>query len=205
VPWIRRGPVRSGENGGRPPYRSPAPVHYGPLSGRGDDKSMLPTYPEVFTAGAGIAGLPYAAACNLPEALRSRSRGTKRASGHWGDRDRAASTNTGPWPRVSICHGNADTIMRSDNSGETVKQWGNVHGLPKQPTFSEQMKGCHRQVWCNERGRAKSSATGFRTRSMARATRPAVWRNGKVLPMWASPRRGLSQNFGALWVSARLP
>jgi CRP-like cAMP-binding protein len=50
-----------------------------------------------------------------------------------------------------------------------------------------------------------SSATGFRTRSMARATRPAVWRNGKVLPMWASPRRGLSQNFGALWVSARLP
>ena len=122
---------------------------------------MLATYPEVFTAGAVIAGLPYAAACNLPEALRSMSPGTKRASGDWGDRVRAASTNTGPWPRVSIWHGDADTIVHSDNAGETMKQWGNVHGLPQQPTFSEHMKGCQRQVWCNERGESQIERYGI--------------------------------------------
>jgi len=46
-------------------------------------------------------------------------------------------------------------------AGETVKQWGNVHALPNQPTFSEQMKGCHRQVWCNERGESQIERYGI--------------------------------------------
>jgi poly(hydroxyalkanoate) depolymerase family esterase len=116
---------------------------------------MLATYPDVFTGGAIIAGLPYAAACNLEEALRSMSPGTQRAPGDWGDRVRAASHNTGPWPRVSIWHGDADTTVNAVNAGETVKQWVNVHGLPGQPTFSERMKGCRREVWCNERGESQ--------------------------------------------------
>lgn len=122
---------------------------------------MLATYPEVFTAGAIIGGLPYAAASNLEEALRSMSPGTKRASGDWGDRVRAASTNTGPWPRISIWHGDADTTVHFVNAGETLKQWVNVHGLPQQPTFSEQMTGCNREVWCNERGESQIERYGI--------------------------------------------
>ena len=122
---------------------------------------MLATYPEVFAAGAIIAGLPYAAAYNLEEALRSMSPGTKRASADWGDRVRAASSHTGAWPRVSIWHGDADTTVHSVNARETVKQWVNVHGLPKQPTFSEQMTGCNHQVWCNERGERQIERYGI--------------------------------------------
>ena len=57
--------------------------------------------------------------------------------------------------------------MHTVNARETVKQWVNVHGLPKEPTFSEQMTGCNHQVWCNERGKGKSSAMELRACSMA--------------------------------------
>jgi poly(hydroxyalkanoate) depolymerase family esterase len=122
---------------------------------------MLATYPEAFAAGAIIAGLPYAAAYNLEEALRSMSPGTKRASADWGDRVRAASSHTGAWPKVSIWHGDADTTVHTVNARETVKQWVNVHGLHKEPTFSEQTTGCNHQVWCNERGERQIERYGI--------------------------------------------
>jgi feruloyl esterase len=119
---------------------------------------MLATYPEVFSAGAMIAGLPYAAAYNLEEAVRSMSPGTKR---EYGDRVRAASSHTGAWPRVAIWHGDADATVHTVNARETVKQWVNVHSLPDQPTFSEQLTGSNHQVWCNERGERQIERYGI--------------------------------------------
>ena len=113
---------------------------------------MLATYPDVFAAGAIIAGLPYAAASNLQEAIQCMSPGTKRAAQDWGDRVRAAYPGIGPRPEFSIWHGDADDIVQSVNAEETVKQWLNVHALPEQPTVSEQMSGWRREVWSNESG-----------------------------------------------------
>ena len=77
---------------------------------------MLSTYPEVFAAGAVIAGLPFAVADTVPEAF-------DRMRGHGGPPPEAlaelvknASAHTGPWPRLSVWHGSADNTVDQLNA-----------------------------------------------------------------------------------------
>jgi feruloyl esterase len=57
---------------------------------------MLATYPEVFAAGAIIAGLPYGTATNAKEAFESMGQVRARSAREWGDLVRAASPHKGP-------------------------------------------------------------------------------------------------------------
>ncbi|MET0710082.1 MAG: PHB depolymerase family esterase [Tardiphaga sp.] len=114
--------------------------------------AMLAAYPEVFAAGAVIAGLPFGAASNLQEALNCMAPGFARAGSDWGDRVRAASSNTGSWPRISVWHGDADDTVHALNADETVKQWINVHGLTDDPTVTEHLDGCVREAWHDRSG-----------------------------------------------------
>ena len=89
---------------------------------------MLATYPEVFAAGAVIAGLPFGVAGNVREALRGMMQSAPRA----GRRNSAisvrnASKHKGPWPKVSVWHGSADRTVNPGNADEIVKQWLDVH------------------------------------------------------------------------------
>ena len=115
--------------------------------------AMLAAYPDVFAGGAVIAGLPYGAASNVQEALESMSRIRVRPAGEWGDQVRSASRHPGPWPRLSVWHGEADTVVRNANAAELVKQWADLHGLPAAPTRREQVDGQLREVWCDGAGR----------------------------------------------------
>ncbi|ACB97212.1 extracellular catalytic domain type 1 short-chain-length polyhydroxyalkanoate depolymerase [Beijerinckia indica] len=90
---------------------------------------MLATYPEVFAAGAIIAGLPYGAATNMHEALRAMFEGAERDAEVWGDLVRTASEHKGAWPRISIWHGTSDRTVKFSNAAEILKQWHNLHGL----------------------------------------------------------------------------
>ena len=63
---------------------------------------MLACYPEVFAAGAIVAGLPYGAAANVQQAFESMYQSPARSAREWGDLVRSASAHSGPWPRVSV-------------------------------------------------------------------------------------------------------
>jgi len=108
---------------------------------------MLATYPEVFAGGAIVAGLPYGAASNVQEAFEAMFQGAGRPAADWGERVRAASPHRGPWPRVSVWHGGADTTVIPRNADEIVKQWTNVHGLSATPTLEEAGPGHTRRAW----------------------------------------------------------
>ena len=114
--------------------------------------AMLAAYPEVFAAGAIIAGLPYRAAASVPEAFESMFQGHARSAKEWGDFVREASPHRGPWPRVSVWHGSADATVNPMNAGEIVKQWTNVHGLPAKASRKEVVDGRPRRVWTNAVG-----------------------------------------------------
>jgi poly(hydroxyalkanoate) depolymerase family esterase len=90
---------------------------------------MLATYPELFAAGAVIAGLPFGAAQDVQQAFESMLNGRVRSAGEWGQLVRRASPNQGPWPKVSIWHGTDDRTVRPVNAEELAKQWTDVHGL----------------------------------------------------------------------------
>jgi feruloyl esterase len=129
---------------------------------------MLATYPEVFAGGAIIAGLPYGTAGNVQEALSSMFQGRTKDARQWGDLVRAASPHRGPWPRVSVWHGGADTTVKPTNSTETVKQWSDVHGVSGTPALESKGPGFTRQVWRN--GAGEEVVESFTLAGMAHGT-----------------------------------
>lgn len=115
--------------------------------------AMLAAYPEVFAGGAIIAGLAYGSASTIPEAF-------DRMRGHGGPskaelqkRLREASPHKGPWPRISVWQGLADTTVVPSNADAILAQWQGVHGLGAKPTRVETVDGQTRQVWCDADGR----------------------------------------------------
>jgi poly(hydroxyalkanoate) depolymerase family esterase len=108
--------------------------------------AMLATYPEVFAAGAIIAGLPYGAADNVQQAFESMFKGRTRSAPEWGDLVRAASRHRGPWPRVSIWHGDADATVVPLNAEGLQRQWTNLHGIDTPPRH-DKVDGYPRRVW----------------------------------------------------------
>lgn len=106
---------------------------------------MLATYPEVFAAGAIVAGLPYGAAAGVPEALRAMSRPTSMPAATRAAAVRAASGHAGPWPRVAVWHGDADTTVHPGNAEESVKQWLHLHRIDEAAPATERRAGVHAQ------------------------------------------------------------
>jgi poly(hydroxyalkanoate) depolymerase family esterase len=113
---------------------------------------MLASYPEIFAAGAIIAGLPYGVAANPREALYGMLQSTARPASELGDFVRNASKHRGPWPKVSVWHGGADRTVDPANADEIVKQWLDVHQLPSAPMSEGTVDGYPRQIWWNANG-----------------------------------------------------
>lgn len=115
--------------------------------------AMLAAYPEVFAAGAVIAGLPAGAAGNVQEALETMARPRSRSAREWGDLVRRGNSHPGPWPRLSVWHGSADAVVRPNNAVELLKQWTDLHGLAETPSGRTTVGGFAREVWRDATGR----------------------------------------------------
>ncbi|MBK8176537.1 MAG: PHB depolymerase family esterase [Rhodospirillales bacterium] len=116
---------------------------------------MLATYPEVFAGGAVIAGVPYRSASGLQEAFEVIFQGPTRPAQDWGDLVRAASLHQGPWPKIAVWHGDADSTVKPSNAAESVKQWLDVHGLAATEPEVERTQRFVRSVWKDESGAAR--------------------------------------------------
>ncbi|RUZ77665.1 hypothetical protein EN943_13025, partial [Mesorhizobium sp. M7A.F.Ca.US.006.01.1.1] len=110
-------------------------------------------YPELFAGGAIIAGLAYGSASTISEAF-------DRMRGHGGPSQadlqrllRAASPHRGPWPRISVWQGSADTTVVPANADAVLAQWQSVHDLGEKPTRIEKVDGQTRKVWSDSNGR----------------------------------------------------
>ena len=114
--------------------------------------ALLACYPELFAAGAIVAGLPFGSADSVQSALGAMHMGHSETATAWGGRVRAASPHQGPFPRVSVWHGTADHTVRPGNAQELAKQWTDVHGLSG-PGRAVSMAGASRQVWADGQGR----------------------------------------------------
>ena len=109
--------------------------------------ALLAAYPDVFAGGAIIAGLPAGAASSMQEAFGAMMQSRSRPASQWGDLVRQASKHAGPWPKVSIWHGDADTTVAPANAEAIVRQWTDVHRLRQEPDSVELVQGYRRAVW----------------------------------------------------------
>ena len=129
---------------------------------------MLATYPEVFAAGAVIAGLPFGVATNVREALNGMFQSPARPAGELGDLVRNASNYRGPWPKISVWHGSADRTVNPANANEIVKQWLDVHELSSAPMSEGTVDGYPRQIWWNADG--ETTVESYTITDMAHGT-----------------------------------
>jgi poly(hydroxyalkanoate) depolymerase family esterase len=134
--------------------------------------NMLACYPEVFAAGAIVAGLPYGAASSVQQAFETMFQSPSRPAPEWGDLVRKASPHRGSWPRISVWHGNADKTVIPPNAREIIKQWTDLHGLPISPSAKTRVDGFPREVWINELGDELIEC--YRIANMAHGTPLAV-------------------------------
>lgn len=117
---------------------------------------MLSAYPELFAAGAVVAGLPFGSASNVQEAFAAMMQPKPRSAAAWGKLVRRASEHAGdPWPAVSIWHGEADSTVHPDNAQGLARQWRHVHGLTDTAPQVELRGGVRRQVWSGPGGDAR--------------------------------------------------
>ncbi|HEV2783047.1 MAG TPA: PHB depolymerase family esterase [Actinophytocola sp.] len=114
---------------------------------------LLATYPDMFSAGGIVAGLPYRCATTMIEAFTCMNPGRDRTAAQWGGLVRAATTHTGPWPAVSIWHGTADFTVVQANQRELVEQWTDVHGIPGTPSRTDTVAGYPHAVYSDAAGR----------------------------------------------------
>ncbi|MDX3376099.1 PHB depolymerase family esterase [Streptomyces sp. ME02-6991-2A] len=114
----------------------PAKAHVTGLSAGGAMTSvMLAAYPEVFAAGAVVAGIPYGCGVDVVSAFSCMSPGADRTPAAWAQAVRDAHPGfAGPWPRVAIWHGDNDATVAPRNADELRDQWTAVHGLGQTPS-----------------------------------------------------------------------
>jgi poly(hydroxyalkanoate) depolymerase family esterase len=115
--------------------------------------AMLASYPDVFAGGAIIAGLPFGCARTMPEAF-------DRMRGHGGPNDDvlrslldAASDHAGPWPAISVWHGDADRTVSVSNLDRIVAQWRGVHRLKALPSATTSSNGHSLCIWHDPNGK----------------------------------------------------
>jgi poly(hydroxyalkanoate) depolymerase family esterase len=116
--------------------------------------ALLASYPEVFTGGAIIAGLPFGVASTVPEAFdRMRGHGIPPATTLDG-KLRSASRHEGPWPTVSVWHGTTDNTVSEANSRAIIDQWRGVHGVDVASSEAQLVEGDHAlETWKDASGR----------------------------------------------------
>ncbi|NBB70836.1 MAG: PHB depolymerase family esterase [Alphaproteobacteria bacterium] len=146
----------------------PARIHVLGLSAGGSMTAVLmANYPELFRAGAVVAGTPFD--CNRPTLLTSAPwwwlrtffgeaaaasfacgilgpNAIDRTARDWGDAVRALHpTPPARWPRVSLWHGDADEVVDPANQRELLQQWSDVHGIDTAPESREVVSDAARE------------------------------------------------------------
>lgn len=123
---------------------------------------MLATWPDVFAGGIIVAGVPYG--CTIvPNATTQHGNDCIRAhpethqlnrtATEWGDLVRAANPGySGPYPRVSIWHGEADYVVGYGLMHELVEQWTDVHGIDMEPDQTAMVDGANHSQYRDGNG-----------------------------------------------------
>ena len=98
-------------------------------AGGGMTTVMLAAYPDVFTGGAVMSGLPYKVATSSNDAFMAMFGNINKSPTQLGNLVRNASSHSGSWPKVGVFHGTSDYTVYYMNQNEIMEQWTNVHGV----------------------------------------------------------------------------
>jgi feruloyl esterase len=112
--------------------------------------AMLAAYPDLFAAGAAVAGLPVGSAQSGMQAI------LRMASASYDQNPRTLAAQVisaappgyaGHWPRLSIWQGLADTTVAPENAERLATQWRALHGLGDAAATETVRNGVRHRIW----------------------------------------------------------
>lgn len=125
--------------------------------------AVLALYPDLFAAGAIIAGLPFGTAFGMSQAfLRMQDRHPP-AAAELRRSIRRATPRARKWPRLSVWQGSHDHTVRPNNAELILAQWLEPLGLGTEPDRTETLGGHVHRVWLGKDG--EPVLEDFRVRS----------------------------------------
>ncbi len=114
---------------------------------------LMATWPDVFSAGAILAGVPYNCTTTFTEVSNCLNPGRPQTPDEWARRVRAAFPSfSGQYPRVAVWQGLADNVVNPINATEIVEQWTAVHATDALPDVTDQIDSANHSVFHNDRG-----------------------------------------------------
>ncbi len=88
--------------------------------------AMLVHYPELFSAGAVVAGLPYPCANNLAKAISCMRNGPSQSIDELVSEVKLTNKVFNQWPRLLVITGNEDKVVNPKNSISLAFQWAKL-------------------------------------------------------------------------------
>ncbi len=114
---------------------------------------MMSVYPDVFSGGAIMSGVPFKCATS-PMELFVCMAGVDKTPGDWGNLVRESYKGyKGKYPACSIFHGDSDSTVNVSSARELVEQWTNVHSTDQIPEVDEIFRGHTHRVYQDENGK----------------------------------------------------
>jgi feruloyl esterase len=140
--------------------------------------AMLACYPDLFAAGAILAGLPHGVARSMLEALRVMQRPDGRSAAELGRLVPPIAPGCNH-PRISVWHGDADHVVNPSNASDIVDQWTEALGIQAVVPDVEALPGRTRTVWRSPHGGAVMIESNL-IRGMGHGTPLATRESGAV-------------------------
>jgi feruloyl esterase len=112
--------------------------------------ALLAAYPDLFAAGAAVAGMPVGVARTAMQALaRMSSAALDLPAAEWAARVRGAAPPgfAGAWPRLSVWQGLADQTVAPDNARLLAEQWQSLHEVGPAEMTRRDSAGVSQQAW----------------------------------------------------------
>ena len=165
---------------------------------------MAAAYPDVFSAGAVMAGVPYKCAQTMTDAFSCMSPGSDKTPSAWASLVRGAySGYSGTYPRMSLWHGTSDYTVKNSNQAEGMEQWTAVHGIDQTADVSETVAGYPHKVYQDSAGKALVETYDLTGMGHGTAIDPGVKFPGTSVACGTAGAYVLDTNICSTWYVAR--
>ncbi|MCH1929593.1 PHB depolymerase family esterase [Shewanella sp. A25] len=91
--------------------------------------AALVNYPDLFTGGAVIAGLPYPCADNLTKAISCMKQGPAESTEELSRLAKQVHPSQQRWPKLTVWTGKNDQVVNPENSHRLTAQWLNLNQI----------------------------------------------------------------------------
>ena len=109
---------------------------------------LLVNYPELFTAGAVVAGIPFPCADGLITGISCMKNGPSQTIDEFVELIEKIAPKQSKWPKLSVWTGNNDSIVNPLNASMLAQQWAKLSKITASP-ISNQQSGYSVTRWKN--------------------------------------------------------